>query len=182
MIYSRLCLDVLAWVGLVYSSWTPVTNAANITVLISTILVTLATCGPTSRWPVTFPMAPFNVIQLMRRIYDNFHYSSWICFLSILLVLISIILSILFPPLQMPKAQAGGPYAVGAVNFFVPLRQIDGNTKGVFDHTHVQARLLYPTNNQHWFEQYYALLISFYRYGIFGGKYEDRRSSTSQSL
>jgi platelet-activating factor acetylhydrolase len=148
VIYSRVLLDALAWAGLVYAAWTPISNVENAVALIMAAALTLATCGLTSRWTVTFPMAPFILLQMLRRSAENIQDSNLLCYVSIMLMVISIGLSVLFPPLQIPAAQAGGPYAVGAVNFFLPLPKKNDTTANgaALEHTHVQARLLYPTN------------------------------------
>jgi hypothetical protein len=158
VITSRVVLDVLVWLGFLSAVWTP-PHWMNTMTMLSTAITALATSGPTSRWTLTFPMAPLVLLQLLRRMITLFRQNRKINGTADLLIrysccfwiVVSIIFSILFPPLALPKAQAGGPYAVGAVRFFVPLSNAttcndSSSSCGSFgNHSHVQARLLYPT-------------------------------------
>eukprot|EP00797_Seminavis_robusta_P023670 Sro390_g132960.2 (483) ;mRNA; r:58774-60222 len=90
-------------------------------------------------------MAPIIVLQILRRQGSKLRASRILCYTSLLMVLMSIAASILFPPLQLPQVQSGGPYDVGAVSFFLPIQQEETDSCDMFNHTHVPVRLLYPT-------------------------------------
>lgn len=148
VIPSRVLLDVAAWIGLSYSIWTA-THWKNSVAFLGTVCMVIMTSGPTSRWPVSFPMAPIVAIQTIRR-FGKLQNSKLLKFLSFFLVAISVGLAVLFPPLQLPRAQAGGPYSVGAVDFFLPIDPAKAQGQDVcslFNHTQVRARLLYPTHS-----------------------------------
>jgi Platelet-activating factor acetylhydrolase, isoform II len=144
----RVLLDILAWIGMSYAIWNP-PHWKNSLILVSTVWMVLANSGPTSRWTTTFPMAPLVTLQFFRRTGSQLSNSRLLYYMSLLFVLLSVGLSLLFPPLQLPRAQAGGPYAVGAVDFFLPMETTGPGeeTCSLFNHTQVQVKLLYPTNS-----------------------------------
>ena len=172
VIPSRVLLDVVAWVGMVLAIQTPVRNTTigkneknpsatkrnsyHTWILLATMGVTLATTirgiSWTARWSVAFPMIPLGLLQGLRHLFVRLSDSKIIFFTSYLLVFLSMALCVLFPPLQLPHAQAGGPYAVGAATFFLPI-SVEGSacpatelsSFAVFNHSHVQVKLFYPT-------------------------------------
>lgn len=147
VIPSRILLDVVAWMSLSYTIWTPAKMGNTLTLAV-TVAMILVTSGMTKRWPITFPLLPLVLLQVPRRFGSGIEKSRFVKYTSTLLVVVSVGLSLLFPPLQLP--QVGGPYAIGGVNFFLPIDissvALSDTCPVTFNHSHVLVKLLYPTS------------------------------------
>lgn len=130
----RLVLDGLTVAGLAYGTMSPVSTPAHPAVLATCSLLTILTAGWTRRWTLTLPMVPFLLLQTLRYFVDG-SFAMWaVGSLSIALVLLSMLLSVLFPAVEIPPVE--GPYHVGTVNLLLP-----NKTGG----SCLSVRVLYPT-------------------------------------
>mmetsp|Transcript_11077 Transcript_11077/g.24691 ORF Transcript_11077/g.24691 Transcript_11077/m.24691 type:complete len:560 (-) Transcript_11077:59-1738(-) len=171
-IAARIVFDVVAVIGLSYSTFSSVendkstseadesnglkkkkkekkadhTNHWNGLVLVASLVVTVLTAGNfTNRWTLTFPMVPIFILQGLRRI-PVLERNRWtrgiICILSGLFILLGIKLSILFPAVELPPVE--GPFHVGTVDLHIPVtNKVTMELGGNF--THLPIRILYPT-------------------------------------
>ena len=154
VIVGQVIVDILSLIGLWYSSTTK-QNTTNIHILIITATITIVYSGGnlTNRWTIIFPMIPLLFLQILRSIlllvvvvpppskHNNSNNNNgnqttnlhalvfWskrlIGFLSCLLIIVSGILSTLFPPVELPPRQ--GRYQVGVIDVFLPIN--NNNTK-----------------------------------------------------
>ncbi|KAL7553403.1 hypothetical protein ACHAWF_016705 [Thalassiosira exigua] len=159
-IRSRLILDVLTIAVLLCCSVAP-PDEANNAALVAACAVTVASAGLTSRWPISFPLAPLLALQGLRR-FEWVANCSWtaasIGVLSALLIAISVALTILFPAVELRPIN--GKYHVGVVDLHLPVDFTESVRRGSLlgtqhqdDHgvpskSHVSARLLYPTDEE----------------------------------
>lgn len=148
-ITTRVALDVLALLGLSYATATAHSLLANTVVLLASCIVTLVTAGLTNRWTLTLPMLPILLLQGLRRVPVIERAGKWAAWtlgaLSVILILFSSALSVLFPAVELPPIQ--GPYNVGIVDFYVPF---DQSPKGLNKSCaslsrNISVRILYPT-------------------------------------
>lgn len=136
-------------------------NVINDAALAIACLVTITTAGLTSRWTISFPLLPFLCLQGLRRLEWVVESSSWagalIGVLSILLLVVSAALCILFPAVELNPIR-NGKYNVGILDLHLPVDFTEGVRRGsllgtqhMFDEpsrAYVTARLLYPTNEK----------------------------------
>jgi len=158
-IASRVALDAIALSALTIASVTSCKTTFNATMLLASCIATLSTAGLTNRWPITFPMLPILFLQGLRRIVSESRWATGVITgLSILLLLLAVALSLLFPAVELPPIN--GPYNVGVADFFLPVRGSPPNgtasspIAGVCSSDdsitpgHVTVRLLYPTHDE----------------------------------
>jgi pimeloyl-ACP methyl ester carboxylesterase len=143
---SRLVIDSLTLVGVTYAALTSPWKARSSLLLVIACVIILATSGLTNRWTLTLPLAPFLMLQALRRI-STFENSQWvsrtITALSMLLIFSGASLSILFPAVELPPFE--GPYNVGIANFHLDVEFSTGSGETCSAHTQLPVRLLYPT-------------------------------------
>ncbi|KAL7529877.1 hypothetical protein ACHAXR_003204 [Thalassiosira sp. AJA248-18] len=158
---SRLALDTLTIASLLYCA-TTLPDTTNDAVLAIACLTTITTAGLTSRWTISFPLLPFLFLQGLRRIEWVVGSWSWagvlIGALSIIILIISAALTILFPAVELNPIN-NGKYNVGVIDLHLPVDFTDGVRRGSLlgtqhqDSPHepskayVTARLLYPTHD-----------------------------------
>lgn len=146
-IRSRLFLDTLALASLIFCTFSSTENASNSILLVGTCILTLATAGMTCRWTLTFPMVPIVALQLLRRL--EFCSGYWlglsIALLTTLFIIVAVILSILFPAVQLPPIK--GEYNVGIVKLHLPVNfsSVYNESSTTESDGFVSARILYPT-------------------------------------
>jgi pimeloyl-ACP methyl ester carboxylesterase len=131
-------------------------SIAHYVFLVAPYLLVLTTAGLTNRWPLSFPMVPLLLLQLLRLLPIKTWASTLILVLSVLILALSVLLAILFPAVQLP-ATTTGPYNVGVVDFFLPvdLPTTRSETKTTTNDTchatadhRLSVRLFYPTLEQ----------------------------------
>ena len=147
LIPERALLDLLTLSFLLFVTVTEA-SMVNAALLLACCLLTLATAGLTNRWTLSFPLVLFVLCQVLRRLSSNIWVSYLLGTLSTLLVLLSAVLSVLFPPIELPPVQ--GPYDVGIIRTFLPRQKNDRSTNNGSTSTsdiqdHVAVRILYPT-------------------------------------
>lgn len=146
-IRSRLILDIVALLSLIFCTFSSTENTSNGVVLVGACVLSYATAGMTCRWTLTFPMVPIVILQLLRRF--QFCSGYWVTLsitvLTTLFVFLAAVLSILFPAVQLPPIK--GEYNVGIVKLHLPV-----NFSSVYNESptnesdgYVSARILYPT-------------------------------------
>lgn len=157
---SRLVLDGATIASLVFCAFT-VPNGTNNVVLSLATIVTLVSAGLTQRWTISFPLLPFLVLQVLRRldlVGGTSEGLSWMALiigiLSTLFILSAAALSILFPAVELTPIQ--GKYKVGIIDLHLPVDLTEGIRRGSLlgtqdeegnDHF-VTARILYPTDEE----------------------------------
>lgn len=110
------------------------------------------------RWPIAFPTMPFLFLQVIRTIIvksggssgSNHQNQLFLLFLlrlgSNLLVATSVILCVLFPPLQLKPPT--GLYPIGAIDVFLPrITSPKGGSSYAGNSDFVAARIFYPTTS-----------------------------------
>jgi Platelet-activating factor acetylhydrolase, isoform II len=111
----------------------------------------------TNRWTVIFPMGPLMILQLLRLFLSGYKVNKmrWITrilpVVSFMLIVMSAILSILFPAVELASYDSFGQFNVGVVDLYLP---IDLQYTSPFEGTshvaptqqdHATIRILYPT-------------------------------------
>ena len=167
-IWSRVGFDIVTLAVLVYCVTVPVedeqdqTQSARMLALISLMFIlTLITAGWKSRWTLSFPMVLILPLQYLRiyllHVSQNelyalriIHRSTWA------LIILSAILCVLFPPVQLPPTD--GPYHVAVLDIHLPLsennitKQAGGSEKTSFKdgqgQSFVIARIAYPIQEE----------------------------------
>jgi hypothetical protein len=151
-IAHHVIVDVLALVGFGYGASTQ-PDSLNAAVLVSTYLFSVAFSGNmTNRWTILFPMAPFVVLQGLRRLLSNKWIRRTIAVLSVLLILIAAALSVLFPAVELPPLLTK-QFNVGVADVFLPVNFEHMGTANSKNEScanpnsqdHVTVRILYPT-------------------------------------
>lgn len=141
-----------------------------VTVLVLAASVTIAVAGNfTSRWTLTFPMAPCFVLQALRGFFlspsgndpktdkssrdSRSHYwiRAFIFTVTVILIFLSAALCWMFPVVELPPtAQRGDKYPVGIIDVFLPAPfDFQTSVQGARDilpthQDYVSVRLLYP--------------------------------------
>jgi hypothetical protein len=77
----------------------------------------------TNRWTIIFPMIPLGMLQCLRMVVSKKWISALIFIASLLLILASAALSILFPAVEMPPiaSSIAGELNVGIVDMYLPV-------------------------------------------------------------
>jgi dienelactone hydrolase len=174
VIVSQVIVDAVGVIGFGYSTLAK-QDFKNVQILTITSSITVGFSGNlTNRWTMIFPMIPLLILQILRSLIisnnsNNNHPKKkkflWmkrlIGILSLLLIVLGGMLSVLFPPVELPPSK--GKYSVGIIDTFLPINMKDhysspivideddahGYTcpnKGQDDH--VTVRILYPTLDQ----------------------------------
>ena len=172
VIVLQVIVDALGVLGFGYSALAK-QDFKNVQILTITASITVGFSGNlTNRWTMIFPMIPFLILQILRSLIisntNNNHPKKklWlkrlIGILSLLSVTLGGMLSVLFPPVELPPSM--GKYNVGIIDTFLPINmkkyyssQIvidEDDTHGYtcpnkeHDDDHVTVRILYPTLDQ----------------------------------
>lgn len=139
-IRSRLILDILTLTILTYSVFLDTEESSeryfHIGFISLAVLSTILTVGLTQRWTISIPMIPLVLIQFTRYFVFINWFSSTVKWVSILLLLKALILSLLYPALEISSPR--GKYHVGIVDIHLPVAN--------FECSHVSVRILYPCN------------------------------------
>ena len=151
---SRLVLDAATIASLAFCAVT-VPNGTNHVVLGLATILTVGTAGLTQRWTISFPLLPFLILQVLRRL--DLISGTWIALiigvLSTLLILSATALSVLFPAVQLSTPN-NGKYNVGIIDLHLPVDFTEGIRRGSLLGTqheegnahYVTARILFPTD------------------------------------
>lgn len=142
----RLLLDALT---LVAASWSIMAEKSveKYLALAACCAATLATAGPTNRWPLSFPLFLVLNFQVLGIFVDFPILAKSVTVSSILCIALSVVLCILFPPLQLPKVS--GPFNVGVIDTFINVsdeQKKAARAKNIQINDHVAVRILYPTD------------------------------------
>ena len=154
-VVDAISLSCFAWVCLTepsVQSWTIFGGAAGVAVAASGNL--------TNRWTVIFFLWPLLLLQTLRLIFRkrNFSYKKEIIrffnVLSFLLVIMSSVVSVLFPAVELGNFHSFGDYNVGVVDVYLPInlnfRSSIPGTEHVTpnEQDHATIRILYPTHDE----------------------------------
>lgn len=163
-IRSRLYLDLIT---LCLSGYAIITSSNNKPLFYTDVLLTSAcliiftSSGLTKRWTISFPVILMVILHIIRKLIlellqpagvdENHHALSGVVSLiisgiSILLLIMSAALSILFPAVEISHPK--GKYNIGVIDVHLPVKfdneaGHDTTTKNDF----VSVRLMYPTND-----------------------------------
>ena len=152
VIKSRLSLDVIALITLFYNINADF-SMSKFCILLMIYLLTWQSVGFvfTKRWPITSAMIPYMALYVLKNIILPHFYSLGnrlvlvFNIMSSLIVVMSTILTILFPPLTLRPIH--GKYKVGVVDFYLPIDPSDFKSNSKLGCNSVKVRLLYPTNH-----------------------------------
>lgn len=103
------------------------------------------------RWPIAFPSIPVLFFQLLRLYLFSgaekrrYHVLNLLRIGSNLFAALSVILCILFPPLQLKPPT--GPYAIGAVDVFLPRYPKKQEESTTSNSDFIAARIFYPASS-----------------------------------
>lgn len=154
-IVTRLVLDVFTLSLLSIACVAPPHGRLHRLALVVASVLTLATAGFTNRWTIAFPMVPLLVLQGLRSLIAPHELTKgdvgWIprilSALSVLVVVVALLLSMLFPAVKLPPVH--GPYNVGVVDFFLPVDLVSSSSTASANATcgseQLPVRLFYPT-------------------------------------
>lgn len=135
LLYDSITLSILSYNTITQpTSW-------KLKILLLTYVVFFKAFGLTKRWTIAFPMIPYLILHILRtQIIPSWSFS--LSILSGVLVSFSVVLSCLFPALELKPVK--GKYNVGVIDFYLP---VDSFSNGISkENKYVSARLLYPTN------------------------------------
>ena len=142
---SQVVVDTLALTGFSYAAWTNPTIGNSVVLLSSCFLgIGLSGGNMTNRWPMTFPLVIFVLIQILRRCFSNKWISKAITSLGVLLVLFMAALLVLFPAVELPPF-INAKFNTGVADIFFPVHPNVIRETSFVSQDHVSVRILYPT-------------------------------------
>jgi hypothetical protein len=151
-IVAQVVVDVLTLTGFGYVAWTK-PSPTSATVMVAALTLTLTLSGNlTNRWTVNLPMIPLILFQGIRRLSSWKWLSMIIGILSILLIVMSGALSVLFHSVKLAPT-INSKFNIGVADVFLPVKiVVDESTSSSETCVvarepldHVTVRLLYPT-------------------------------------
>jgi pimeloyl-ACP methyl ester carboxylesterase len=159
-IASQVVADVIAVAafGLVAIS-KPTRNSEALMLIVAALAIAVSG-NLTNRWTIIFPMIPLLMLQSLRLVTSRKWISVIIFVLSLLLVLSSAVLSVLFPAVELPPITSSSSssgrvgqdeFNVGIVDLYLPIdlkfSSPIPNTDGYCpkEQDHATVRILYPT-------------------------------------
>jgi len=146
LIKSRLILDTItlfltSYCIFIYSLHDGARDHS-IATLLSLCCVTYATAGWTYRWTISFPLNMITFLALLLRMVSFPFALEAFRVLSVLIILLSVFLCIIFPVVELPPIK--GRYNVTMVDLYIPVHTAKDNYS-VGEKTYINARLIYPT-------------------------------------
>jgi len=153
-IAAQVAADVLGLLGFSYVTLCK-TSRQNVAVLLIVASFMVVVSGNwTNRWTIIFPMIPLIFLQLLRCFLKRKSFLSRIVgLLSIILILLSGLLSVLFPAVELPPLESPAPFNVGVVDVFLPANLQYSTSIPDAQHVcpteqdHVTVRIFYPTQD-----------------------------------